>query len=60
MEKKVGDTCIGRFKCNGFHKIFRTYPRHPDEVDKLEAALFAIGLLERIPIDDIRENKVQQ
>ncbi|RLC29629.1 MAG: hypothetical protein DRH32_07045 [Deltaproteobacteria bacterium] len=60
MEKKVGGTCLGRFKCNGFHKILRTYPRHPDEVDKSEAAFFAIGLLERIPIDDIRENKVQQ
>jgi len=60
MEKKIGDTCLGRFKCNGFHKILRTYPSHPDEEDKSEAALFAAGLLERISIADIEENKVQQ
>ncbi len=48
MEKKLGGQCLGRFKCNGFHKIFRTYPRHPDETDKSEAARFAAGLLERM------------
>ena len=49
MEEKLGQTSLGRFKCNGFHKIFRTYPRHPDEEDKSEAALFAAGLLARVP-----------
>lgn len=48
MEKKLGRHCVGRFKCNGFHKILRTYPSHPDETDKSEAARFAAGLLERI------------
>lgn len=48
MEKKLGGHCVGRFKCNGFHKILRTYPSHPDETDKSEAARFAAGLLERI------------
>ena len=48
MEKKLGGHCVGRYKCNGFHKILRTYPSHPDETDKSEAARFAAGLLERI------------
>jgi flavodoxin len=60
MEKKIGNTCLGRFKCNGFHEILRTYPSHPDEEDKSEAALFAVGLLERILTDDLREDEVQQ
>lgn len=50
MEKKLGGPCLGRFKCNGFHKIFRTYPRHPDETDKSEAARFAAGLAERMGV----------
>ena len=58
MEEKLNDSSMGRFKCNGFHKILMTYPSHPDEEDKSEAALFAAGLLERIVIDDIRENKL--
>lgn len=49
MEEKLQGTSLGRFKCNGFHKIFLTYPRHPDEEDKSEAALFAAGLLKRVP-----------
>ena len=48
MEKKLNHTSLGRFKCNGLHKIFRTYPSHPDETDKSEAARFAAGLLERL------------
>jgi flavodoxin len=48
MEKKLGGHCLGRYKCNGFHKIFRTYPSHPDAVDKSEAARFAAGLMERL------------
>jgi len=59
MEDQLNETCIGRFKCNGFHKIFRTYPCHPDEEDKSEAALFAAGLLERLTTDDILENTLQ-
>ena len=50
MEKKLGGQCLGRFKCTGFHKIFRTYPRHPDETDKSEAARFAAGLVERMGV----------
>jgi len=46
MEKKLHGTCLGRFKCRGFHKIFRTYPSHPDEEDKSEAVQFATILLE--------------
>ena len=52
MEEKLHKTCLGKFKCNGFHKIFRTYPLHPDEEDKSEAARFAAGLLERFPYED--------
>lgn len=47
MEKQLNGACLGRFKCNGHHKIFRTYPRHPDETDVAEAARFAEGLRER-------------
>ena len=60
MEEKLCQTSLGRFKCNGFHKIFLTYPRHPDEEDKSEAALFAAGLMERFPYDDIQEGKSLQ
>jgi len=52
MEKKLKNTCLGRFKCNGLHKILRTYPSHPDEADKIEAARFAVGLLDRVCYDD--------
>jgi flavodoxin len=48
MEKELHQTSLGRFKCNGLHKIFRTYPSHPDETDISEAALFAEGLLARL------------
>jgi flavodoxin len=48
MEKELHQTSLGRFKCNGFHKIFRTYPSHPDETDLTEAARFAEGLLARL------------
>jgi flavodoxin len=41
MEKKLQGTCLGRFKCRGFHKILRTYPSHPDEQDKADATKFA-------------------
>jgi flavodoxin len=47
MEKKLSGTCLGRFKCHGFHKIFRTYPSHPDEKDKSDATQFAARLLAR-------------
>lgn len=47
MAEKLHETCIGRFKCHGFHHIFRTYSDHPDEMDKTDAAKFAAGLLER-------------
>jgi len=47
MEKRLYDTCIGRFKCHGFHQILRTYPSHPDEEDQRDAARFAAGMLER-------------
>jgi len=47
MEKKLQPTCVGKFKCLGFHQIFRTYSSHPDEADKAEAARFASGLLEK-------------
>ncbi|MBC2714762.1 MAG: hypothetical protein HF978_05565 [Desulfobacteraceae bacterium] len=60
MEKKLHQTSLGRFKCNGFHKIFRTYPKHPDEEDKSEAARFAAGLMERFFYDDIQESKSLQ
>jgi len=45
MEKKLSNTSIGRFRCNGFHRIFRTYPDHPDEKDKADAAEFAGSLM---------------
>lgn len=45
MEKKLQGTCLGKFKCHGFHKIIRTYPSHPDEKDKDDAAEFASNLL---------------
>jgi len=60
MEEKLNQTSIGRFKCNGFHKILRTYPSHPDEEDKSEAAVFAAGLLERLTVDGFRDKKLQQ
>ncbi len=41
MEKKLQGTCLGKFKCLGFHKIIRTYPSHPDEQDKADASKFA-------------------
>ncbi len=55
MEEELQGTSLGRFKCNGFHKILLTYPRHPDEEDKSEAALFAASLLERVPYDALQE-----
>lgn len=45
MEEKLHNTSIGRFKCLGFHQIFRTYPKHPDEKDRAEAAEFARKLM---------------
>ncbi len=45
MEKKLHNTSIGRFRCHGFHQIFRTYPKHPDQNDKTDAAEFARGLM---------------
>jgi len=45
MEKKLRDTSIGRFRCHGFHHIFRTYPKHPDNKDKAGAVEFAKGLM---------------
>ena len=47
MAEKLHETCIGRFKCHGFHHLFRTYSDHPDEIDKTDAEKFAAGLLER-------------
>jgi len=47
MAEKLHETCIGRFKCHGFHHIFRTYSDHPDEIDKTDAEKFAAGLLVR-------------
>ena len=47
MEKRLHGTCIGRFKCHGFHHILRTYPSHPDEEDRENAARFATGLIIR-------------
>lgn len=47
MEKKLHGTCLGRFKCHGFHKIFRTYSSHPDEKDKSDAVEFAVRIRER-------------
>ncbi|MCD6585326.1 MAG: hypothetical protein J7K96_06150 [Desulfobacteraceae bacterium] len=60
MEEKLQGTSLGRFKCNGFHKIFLTYPRHPDKEDKSEAALFAAGLMERVPYDNLPEKQLLQ
>ena len=47
MEKKLQDSSLGRFKCHGFHQIFRTYADHPDQNDKTDAAQFAVGISER-------------
>ncbi len=47
MEKRLRGTCIGRFKCHGFHQILGTYPTHPDEKDRADAARFATGLITR-------------
>jgi len=47
MAEKLNTTCIGRFRCHGFHHIFRTYPDHPDAADKADAARFAAGIMER-------------
>jgi len=47
MEEKLQDSSLGRFKCHGFHQIFRTYPDHPDNKDRKDAAQFAAGLCER-------------
>jgi len=52
MEKKLQGSCLGRFKCHGFHKILRTYPSHPNEEDKSDAAQFAAALLERCLNDE--------
>ncbi len=56
MEKKLHGTCLGRFKCHGFHKILRTYSSHPDEEDKSDAASFAVELLERCLNDENMES----
>jgi len=45
MEKSLQGTSLGRFKCQGFHKIFRTYPSHPDDEDVTDADRFAADLL---------------
>jgi len=50
MEEQLAGTSVGRFKCNGLHKILRTYPSHPDDTDLTEAARFAEGLLERVAL----------
>ncbi len=47
MEEKLQDTSLGRFKCHGFHQIFRTYPDHPDGQDRKDASQFAARLRER-------------
>jgi flavodoxin len=47
MEKKLGDTSIGRFKCHGFHHIMKTYPDHPNTDDVKEAIAFASDLEEK-------------
>lgn len=52
MEEQLSGTSVGRFKCNGHHKILRTYPRHPDDTDLIEAARFAEGLLQRVAIGE--------
>lgn len=44
MEKKLGDTSIGRFKCHGFHHMMKTYPDHPNTDDAKEAISFASDL----------------
>jgi len=44
MEGKLQDTCIGRFKCHGFHHILKTYPDHPNADDAKEAISFASDL----------------
>ena len=61
MEKKLHGTCLGRFKCHGFHKILRTYPNHPDEEDKSDAVSFAIELLERcMNEENMKTGHIQQ
>jgi len=47
MEEKLQGSSLGQFKCHGFHQIFRTYPDHPDKMDRQDAAHFAVGLCER-------------
>ncbi|MBN2180096.1 MAG: hypothetical protein JW743_11805 [Deltaproteobacteria bacterium] len=47
MEKKLGDTSIGRFKCHGFHHIMKTYPDHPNTDDAKEAIAFASDLAKK-------------
>ena len=47
MAEKLDTACIGKFKCLGFHQIMRTYPTHPDEADKRDAARFAAGIRQR-------------
>ena len=51
MEEKLQDSSLGRFKCHGFHHIFRTYPDHPDNKDRKDAAQFAAGLCKRWKCD---------
>ena len=60
MGKKLQGTCLGRFKCHGFHKILRTYPSHPDEKDKSDAVEFAAALLERCLNDEnLKTGKIE-
>jgi len=47
MEENLHGTSLGRFRCQGFHQIMRTYPSHPNARDKADAARFATGILER-------------
>jgi flavodoxin len=46
MEKKLQGTCLGRFKCRGYHKLIFTYPSHPDQQDKADAKQFAAEIRE--------------
>ena len=48
FEEKLNQKPLNTINVKGFHAIAKTYRNHPDEVDLLDAYLFAISTLEKL------------
>lgn len=48
FEAKLNKKPLRSINVKGFHRKFKTYKNHPDEVDLLDAYLFAVDTLEKL------------